>query len=367
MMEREVWFGLHETPMIGWKTLKAIQETVKDVRVLPDLSESDIQELPLPKGKRKLIYQGSRKAFIEHRLELYDRRGYHYLTHADDEYPTLLRHIPQSPWVLYYRGNPDVFKHEQLGIVGTRFPTAYGRRVANQLSRQLSDQGWCMVSGMARGIDSESHWGALAGKGKTIGVLGTPIDYVYPPENRKLYDQVAAEGLIISEYPLQTVMAKGMFPYRNRIIAGLSRGVIVVEADRGSGSLITADAAFDANREVFAVPGPISSSKSRGTHDLIRNNKATLVTGTEDIYQALEYMKRQDGQPGPLFPELEQIGPALTQDEALIVSFLSAEPATFDRLYELSQFDFGHLHSVLISLLMKKWIEQHAGSSYILT
>jgi DNA processing protein len=365
MKEREVWFGLNETAQIGWKTLQAVALAVKDVSTLPDMSESEVLRLPLPPNKRSLVYQGSRKAFIESRIALYDQLGYRYIARSDAHYPALLQHMPEPPWVLYYKGDLSRLTLQMLGIVGTRLPTAYGKRVAYQFAKQLSELGWCMVSGMARGIDSQAHVGALEGIGKTIAVLGTPIDYIYPPENKRLYEQVEAEGLILSEYALGTVMHKGMFPRRNRIIAGLSLGVLVVEADEQSGSLITAELAHDMSREVFAVPGPITSSKSKGTHALIKNNTGSLVTGPRDIYDHYEYMKPVHTSIGTLFPELDQPALQVSQDEAKVLAYLNADPTSFDELYELTQFDFGHLHSVLISLLMTNKIQQHAGSSYV--
>jgi DNA processing protein len=252
-------------------------------------------------------------------------------------------------------------------------PTVYGRKVGEKLAEQLSDAGLTIVSGLARGIDRVCHEAVLRANGKTIAVFGTGVDMVYPPENTSLAEQIAETGLLLSEYPLGTRARQGLFPERNRIIAGLTLGTLVVEADIRSGSLITADAALEAGRDVFAVPGPITSPKSRGAHNLIRQG-AKLVTCAADLLEEyhsdlqnaeqLPYNRGRSAENASseeqgLFPAVE-----LSTDEQRIIVLLEQEEQSLDQLIEQLGWDFGHLHSVLLSLIIKKQISQLPGTKY---
>ena len=205
----------------------------------------------------------------------------------DDRYPSLLREIPDPPLALWALGNPELLSRVGVGIVGSRAATSYGRRAAGKLAAELADYGVTVVSGMALGIDSEAHLGALRRAGDTIAVLGSGIDCIYPPQNRHLYEDIRQSGLIVSEYPMGTRPDGFRFPARNRIIAGLCRGIVVVEAAKKSGSLITAQLALDFGREIFAVPGQIDSMKSEGANWLLREG-AKLVASAGDIVEELQ-------------------------------------------------------------------------------
>ena len=200
----------------------------------------------------------------------------------DDDYPQLLGEIADPPPVLYVQGRTELLRSPCVAMVGSRAATGYGRRSGFALARDLAGAGLTVVSGLALGIDGEAHSGALSAQGGTIGVLGCGLDVVYPRQNSKLYEQIRENGLLVSEYPLGTRPDAFRFPARNRIIAGMSRGVVVVEAARKSGSLITAEMALDEGRDVFAVPGQIDSFKSGGTHWLLQQG-AKLVQSAEDI------------------------------------------------------------------------------------
>ena len=218
----------------------------------------------------------------EEELGALRRVGGSVLTLADDAYPVPLRQLSDPPLVLYVLGNRELPAATGVAVVGSRAATTYGRRVAFSLARELATQGVTVISGLALGIDSEAHAGAVAGGGTTVAVLGCGIDVVYPSANRHLYRKIAEAGTLLSEYPLGTKPEGFRFPARNRIIAGLSRGVVVVEATRKSGSLITAQIALDYGREVFAVPGQVDSCKSEGTHWLLQQG-ARLVQRADDI------------------------------------------------------------------------------------
>lgn len=201
---------------------------------------------------------------------------------ADADYPELLKTIADPPHVLYAQGNVELLHSSCVAMVGSRAATAYGKRAAFALARDLADAGATVVSGLAIGVDSEAHRGALSVHGATIGVLGCGLDVTYPRQNARLYEKIRREGLLLTEYPLGTKPDGFRFPARNRIIAGLSHGVVVVEAAKKSGSLITAEMALDEGREVFAVPGQIDSFKSSGAHWLLQQG-AKLVQSAEDI------------------------------------------------------------------------------------
>jgi len=215
-----------------------------------------------------------------------EKLGGKCLSFADPRYPDNLRQISDPPPVLYILGDHNVLQSCCVAIVGSRASTSYGSRTAFNLARKLAARGVSIVSGLALGIDAEAHRGTLAAEGKTIAVLGCGLDVVYPRQNAKLFEEITEKGLIISEYPQGTTPEGFRFPARNRIIAGISRGVVVVEAAKKSGSLITAQLAIDEGREVYAVPGQVDSYKSEGTHWLLQQG-ATLVQSENDILEDL--------------------------------------------------------------------------------
>lgn len=365
MNRKDILFGLHETSGIGWLTILNLVSKCKDLTQLPQMDTADFIAIQVQSNKIKLIHQACTQHYIEQRYELYRKSNYQIVTFYDEDYPPLLLETPQPPWILYVSGDIKLWKSPIIGMVGTRIPTTYGKRIAFQFAKELSESGICVVSGLARGIDSESHLGALNGEGKTIAVLGTSLDEVYPKENVKLMDRIAREGAVITEFPLGTRSAPGLFPLRNRIIAGISSGVIVVEADSKSGSLITAERALEYGREVYAVPGPISSPKSRGTHDLIKDG-SKLLTCSDEVIVDFRGRKLVQADNSQFLSPIMNVQEEMTDDEQHLLQFMSDEPINIDLLIEESGFDFGHFHSVLISLLMKKKIEQQFGSSYIL-
>lgn len=235
-----------------------------------------------------------------------------FITFDDDEYPENLRHISAPPLVLYLKGSMVPGDKLSIAIVGARKATAYGKMVAFSLARDLARHGVTVVSGLARGIDTSAHKGAIEGEGRTISVLGCGIDIVYPPENRLLKKKIEAQGATITEYPPGTPPLKHHFPMRNRIIAGMTLGTIVVEAGLKSGALITADSAMRSGREVFAVPGAVTSELSRGPHSLIKDG-ARLVEGIDDIVAELRLEPvRQKEKKIPLSAEEEKIMQCVT-------------------------------------------------------
>ncbi len=226
----------------------------------------------------------SLRTICEQEIDRLEAFGGAMLTFEDTLYPELLKQIHDPPPVLYTLGNQDLLSSQSIAVVGSRAATSYGKRIARDLSHKLAAHKITVVSGLALGIDTEAHRGALQAGGDTISVLGCGLDVIYPRQNDKLYHEIAEKGVIVTEYPLGTTPEGFRFPARNRIITGLSYGVVVVEAARKSGSLITAQLAFDGGREVFAVPGQVDSYKSEGTHWLLKQG-AKLVQSEADVLE----------------------------------------------------------------------------------
>ena len=283
--------------------------------------------------------------------------GVRIVTLDDEGYPANLRQIVDPPPVLYVRGEITGDDAEAVAIVGSRAATGYGRATAAVLSRELASRGVTVVSGLARGIDSSAHHGALEGGGRTIAVLGSGMDRVYPPENRPLAESVSRSGAVVTEFPFSSRPDRWHFPLRNRIISGLSLGVVVVEAAERSGALITGRMALEQNREVFAVPGNISSPVSAGPNSLIRDG-AKLVSRVEDI---LEEFPRLAGRE-VLQLQLPQ---PLTEEESSLLSHLGSEPVPVDDLIRRSALSSARALSLLTALELKGLVDRQAGRGYV--
>src|SRR5713101_1305619 len=286
---------------------------------------------------------------------------------TEQEYPQTLLQIYDPPVLLYVRGDPQVLNLPSISIVGTRRPTLYGTQMAQRLGRELSARGLVIVSGMARGIDAIGHQGAMDANGRAIGVLGTGIDVCYPKENKKLYEKVLERGAIISEFPLRTHPAPENFPVRNRIVAGMPLGVVVVEGAQYSGSLITARLAMEFGREVFGVPGNVTQPVSFAPNQLIKQG-AKLVTGAEDVIEELPTPIRaalvQAEQ-----PESEQrnllAAAALNGSQKKVYELLSAEePRPIDDIVERSGLNSSDVLATLFNLEMKGIIRQLPGKKF---
>lgn len=281
----------------------------------------------------------------------------------DPLYPPLLRNIHDPPPVLYVLGNPEMLNCRGIGIVGSRAATHYGRNIAEHLANSLAGQGFTIVSGMALGIDTAAHKGALAAAGRTIAVLGCGLDIIYPPGNHRLYKDIMASGAVVSEYPLGTQPDNFRFPARNRIISGLSLGVVVVEAANRSGSLITAHHALEQGREVFAVPGRIDSTKSAGTHTLLQQG-AKLVHSANDIVEEFSYEKHLQQDNNCDAAEDQAAAEQLNHDEAALFACLDVYPRTIDEIVRQSGFTPQKTSELLLHLELKGVVESLPGNSY---
>jgi DNA processing protein len=282
----------------------------------------------------------------------------------DPLYPALLKNIHDPPVVLYVLGAPELLTCRGMGIVGSRAATHYGKDIAQQMAGSLSRQGFTIISGLALGIDTAAHNGALAAEGKTIAVLGCGLDIVYPPSNHNLYKRIASAGAVVSEYPLGTKPDSFRFPARNRIISGLSLGIVVVEAANRSGSLITASHALEQGREVFAVPGRIDSVKSAGTHTLLQQG-AKLVHSINDIVEEFPANVFQQSVEEAGMEEDEQVFfENLSQEEAELFEFIGVYPRTFDEIIKDSGFTAQRINEVLLLLELKGMVQTLPGKSY---
>lgn len=299
--------------------------------------------------------------------------GLHCLIYDDPLYPRLLREIPRPPPLLFVRGQPACLSLPQLAIVGSRNPSGGGSENAERFAHYLAERGFAITSGLALGIDAAAHRGALRAGGKTIAVMGTGIDLIYPSRHRQLAQEIIASGgALVSEFPLGTSSHASNFPQRNRIISGLSGGTLVVEAAVKSGSLITASYALQHDREVFAIPGSIHNPLARGCHQLIRQG-ATLVETAQDIVDQLAGLlsyKRQEVRSvktlqSELFDEPVDSGtePVLSADEQSLLQALGYDPLPVDILAERTGLDVGNLSAQLIGLEIKGLIQQ-VGACY---
>jgi DNA processing protein len=290
--------------------------------------------------------------------------GCHVLIQGDEDYPELLRHIYDPPIVLYAKGQLTAKDKNAVAMVGSRMTTHYGIETARKLAYQLAYVGVTVVSGGARGIDTASHQGALAAKGRTVCVLGTGINIVFPPENAELFERIAENGAVITQFPFNRPADKQSFPIRNRIVAGMTLGTVIVEADMNSGALITANFATEYGRQVFAVPGRIDSPRSKGCHDLIKKG-AKLCEGAEDILSEFEYLfpaSNRPPSPGEtgVLPALE-----LSENERRVYDSLSHEESSIDEVIRRSGLPSSAVSVALLSLEMKHVIKQLPGKLFV--
>lgn len=304
-------------------------------------------------------------------------RGIHIVDTQSDDYPSLLREVKRAPVILYVWGDPTLLNLPQIAIVGSRKPTASGRQNATTFAHNLASAGFVVTSGLALGVDVAAHQGALEAKGRTLAVLGTGIDQIYPARHVHIAERIAAQGgAVVSEFPLGTGALPANFPQRNRIISGLSCGVLVVEAAIKSGSLITARYALQQNREVFAIPGSLQNALSRGCHALIKEG-AKLVESADDIVDELHSLlafKRSELSATPIQASLDlestpqatlHAPPQVTPNEAAILACFEYDAVAFDAIAEHTQLPIGDIMASLLTLELKGLIA-NAGHGYIL-
>jgi DNA processing protein len=368
------WISLNMTPGVGPRAATKLLEKFGSAENVFHATRSELESLRL---RAETVESILKREFHEKAVEELNKIqeiGGDVLILDDGNYPFLLREIADPPITLYVKGDwANCFDAPCVGVVGSRRCSTYGANASEMLSRELAENGVCVVSGLARGIDAAAHRGAIRGKGRTIAVLGTGIDNVYPKENKKLVEEILESGgAVVSQFPLHTPPLKDNFPYRNRIISGLSYGVLLVEASERSGSLITARLAMEQNREVLAVPGNITSRNSFGTNYLIKSG-AKLVQQWQDVVTELPAeisarilppkLDEAQAKEKPAQPALAPAG--LNENERKIWSLLSAdEPKHIDVLLDESSLSFGDLNSSLVGLDLKDLTRTMPGNFY---
>jgi DNA processing protein len=362
------WLALHFVPGMGPVTCnrlvahfgspdKVISASISELTAVCRLRQESLATLD-NKGKNRLI------ALARNEIEQAAEKNITIIACDDPLYPSLLKNIHDPPVVLYVLGNPELLSCRGVGIVGSRAATHYGRSIAGKMASSLSRQGFSIISGMALGIDTAAHRGTLAAQGMTIAVLGCGLDIIYPPGNHKLYKDIASSGAVVSEYPLGTIPDNFRFPARNRIISGLSLGVVVVEAAKRSGSLITASHALEQGREVFAVPGRIDSVKSAGTHAILQQG-AKLVHSVNDIVEEFSCSHFLENIDDTGDGETEQkIVDLLNQEEATLFACLDVYPRTIDEIVRQSGFTPQKTNELLLLLEFKGMVNPLPGNSY---
>lgn len=301
---------------------------------------------------------------VKKELDRVNKKGYRIVTMADPDYPRLLRELPDPPPFLYVSGSL-VSASANIAMVGSRTATSYGIHVTRMLAEGLSVQGLTIVSGMARGIDTAAHGGALKAGGKTIAVLGSGFDNIYPLQNRKLFDSITENGAVVTEFPMAAMPEAHNFPQRNRVISGMSMGTIVVEATRKSGSLITARLAAEQNREVFAVPGSIYSSNSTGTHALIRDG-AKLVEKTSDVLEELGSFTASGLSDSSTQKTARNrvVIKELSMEEQKLFAIIEEYPIHIDELTRKSTLSPGTVSAVLLQMELKGLVTQSPGKMF---
>jgi DNA processing protein len=359
---REDWLALHLIPGLGNLTFKKLLDKFGSPAGVLD---ARMQELLHVEGLRKEIARRiSKKEFSADPAKVFrslERWNAKVITYGGPNYPDCLRQIHDPPMVLYLRGHDIPMKIPFLAIVGSRNPTPYGLRASEELGQGLARRGVGVVSGLARGIDAAAHWGCLEGHGFAVAVLGTGIDIVYPASNKKLFDEIIKKGVAISEFPPGTPPEARNFPIRNRVISGLSRGVIVVEATMNSGSLITASVALEQGREVYAVPGSIQSFKSRGCHFLIKQG-AKLVENSDDVLDELglnyPFAPKTDTFKAPLTPPVEEL-------EQKVFDLIGDYPIHIDEIAREGELEPSVVSAALVRMELKGLIRQLPGKFFV--
>ena len=356
----QAWLNLALVPGIGPKTIKAIEQA--------NLSPIDVYSLDPPQKKhlglnQKVIdylqkyppHRPSRE--VEKTLHWAEMDNHYLLTIHDDKYPEPLKHIGSVPPLLMVKGKIEALQFQQLAIVGSRYPTPAGEQQAYEFAQALTDMGLTITSGLAKGVDACAHKGALHAQGSTIAVLGNGLNEIYPKQNHKLSEELCEKGALISEFGLWTKPHPGHFPRRNRIVSGLSMGTLVVEATLKSGSLITARQALEQNREVFAIPGPVSNPQKAGCHHLIRQG-ATLVESPEQIIKELQW-QHEHAKTVTVKPKvnIELASPA----QQRVIKALDYEGANLDVLVNRTQLPIHEISVLLMELELSGLVSQNQG------
>lgn len=351
------WVGFNLVKGIGAVRFRALLDGFGSAQAAWEASPQALRAAGLgPKSIESLV-QIRRQVSLQQVWEKLQSLGIQVLTWEDELYPHRLKEIDQPPPVLYLRGEITPEDEWAVAIVGTRRITAYGRQVAEQVASGLARSGITIISGLARGVDSVAHQAALSAGGRTLAVLGNGVDHIYPPENRRLAEQIMVHGALLSDYPLGTVPDSQNFPPRNRIISGLSLAVVIVEAGQTSGALITASFAADQGRDVFAVPGNINAPQSKGTNRLIQDGAHPLLS-PQDVLEVLNLTMVAEQRSARLVLPSDPV-------EAQIYQALGSEPLHVDEIRARTQMPIEKISSTLALMELKGMVRQVGGMNYV--
>jgi len=362
MNETEAFVALNMLPRVGPVKVRRLLDRFQTPQAILTASRADLLAVDgVGEEVAGSIREWERYADVAGELETARREGAKIVTLHDPGYPQQLREIHDPPTVLYVRGGFDPRDRTSLGIVGTRKPTVYGAACTKKLAYQIAYAGITVTSGLARGVDTAAHQAALAAKGRTIAVIGSGLSAIYPEENKPLADKIAESGAVVSEFPMHTTADRQTFPMRNRIVSGLSFGLLVVEAASRSGALITANQAGEQGRSIYAVPGKIDSAQSLGTNRLIQQG-AKLVTCAQDILDDL----------GLLFSEQPHLTkptppPSLSENESLIFAAVGDDESSVDEVISRTGLPTHVVSSTLLALEMKKLVKPLPGGRFVKT
>jgi DNA processing protein len=364
------WIALSFIIGVGSRTAALLIDRFGSPTAVFESSSHSLESVGLRRETIDAIKNSEPREKAAREIEELARLGGEALTLANERYPKLLRETYDPPIVIYCLGDvASVFSQPAVAIVGSRRCSTYGRNIAEKLSRELAERGVTIVSGLARGIDSAAHRGALDGRGLTVGVMGTGLDAVYPKENRKLAARIAEQGVLVTEFPIATPPLSQNFPFRNRVISGLTLGVMVVEGAERSGSLITARLAYEQGRDVFAVPGNITSAKSFGPNYLIKDG-AKLVQTWRDVIEELPaemkaaILSAERGEQTIKQASVDKVD--LADSERKVLKMLNTDdPVHIDQLISKAGLTSGELMGALLKLEMLDRIRQLPGKSFV--
>lgn len=358
------WIWLNTIIGLGSRKYQQIIDRFGDPESLWKLPDEEMKKLTfIPKSIINQLIDRKIKAEVDEHLERIYKNNIKVLTINDDLYPAYLKKIYNPPIVIYLKGTL-IENEKAIAVVGSRVATPYGLKMAETISYELSKCGITVISGMARGVDSKAHIGALNSGGRTIAVLGCGLDTAYPPENDKLMKRIEETGAVISEYVPGVMPFPQNFPARNRIISGISMGVVVIEANEKSGSLITADFALEQGREVFAVPGNVNSLYSKGTNKLIRDG-AKIVTCIDDILEEVNVFRNTSMSSfDQKVSQLDSIFRYLDADEKIIAECLYNEEMHINTLAKKSGMEIKNINAILVMLELKGVVDQLPGKIF---
>lgn len=360
----EYLLTLHSVNGFGPIRLKAILEYFKDPKIAWEASEKEIINLGIPKNIAELLSETRKKINPEKYVESIIKSGISWTTIFDENYPKLLKEIYDPPIILFYKGEILESDKKSIAVVGTRKMTSYGKLVTEKITEELVGFGITIVSGLARGVDTEAHKSAILANGRTLAILGGGLNHIFPPENIELSKKISSGfGAIISEFPPDHPSLPGNFPARNRIISGLSKGVLITEAAEDSGSLITARLALEQGRDVFAVPGPITSDLSKGPSILIKQG-AGLITSASEILEELGWEKSEKLEMRDKRVQMEN-ETKLTEIEKKILGNLENENKHIDDLCRELNLSAAIISSSLIKMEIGGLIKNLGGGNYL--